>query len=686
MYLVRMVRDPVLLVVALAACAPAHSTTPSAATPASTAAPTAQPGSTAPSVSTAHSLLPPIPPVHGPLGIKVVYPSADDRVEARDSSFLFGSVGTGDATLSINGIPVPVAPNGAWLAWMAIPPDSVMRFELVARTATDSATLVYTARRVWRFVPPAVPLWIDSTSVVPRGKVWWPRDEYLPISVRAAPGAEVRIRLPGGMLVPLVADVRPDSVLWGIRAFDRDTLNLIQPARGDRYAGVIRGVPLGPDPGPVIGRVPNDTTCPAPTATPASSCRRRGRGGLPRDTLNTPVIEAILGLDTVRFAWPVQLALLDTLPILTELDDDTARTGTTDKLSPGRARPGATYHWFFPTGTRGTVSGRLGDDLRLRLSRQVDAWIPAADAQPLARGLPGLRATVGSSTLTPRADRLSFRIPLSQRVPFLVTEGRHSLSLRIYSAVGDVNWLRYGATDPYLGLMSWRQAATDEVVFDFDLNGPVWGYRTRWDRNDLILEIRRPPKLDEGHPLAGRSIVVDPGHPPLGATGPTGVREANANLAVGLELERLLTAAGAKVTMTRVSDSSVDLLPRTNLADSINAELLISIHNNALPDGVNPWSNNGTSVFYNHPRSLPLARAVLDGLKRSLGIRDLGVGRGDLALVRPTWMPAVLCEGLFMSIPEQEAALASPEGQKKYAQGVFDGVEAFLKAVAAGKE
>jgi N-acetylmuramoyl-L-alanine amidase len=172
---------------------------------------------------------------------------------------------------------------------------------------------------------------------------------------------------------------------------------------------------------------------------------------------------------------------------------------------------------------------------------------------------------------------------------------------------------------------------------------------------------------------------VDPGHPPAGATGPTGLREAQANLGVALILRDLLQAAGARVLMTRTSDSSVDLAPRTKLADTANAELLISIHNNALPDGVNPFTNNGTSVFYNHPRSIPLAMAVDRALVSRLGLRDLGVGRGDLALVRPTWMPAILSEGLFMMLPDQEAALRSPEGQRLYAQGVFDGIRQFLR-------
>jgi len=133
--------------------------------------------------------------------------------------------------------------------------------------------------------------------------------------------------------------------------------------------------------------------------------------------------------------------------------------------------------------------------------------------------------------------------------------------------------------------------------------------------------------------------------------------------------------------MTRTGAAPVELGARVRLADSLDAELLVSIHNNALPDGVNPFTNNGTSVFYNQPRSLPLARAIQRALVRRLGLRDLGVGRGDLALARPTWMPAVLCEGLFMTLPDQEAALRSREGQELYAKGVYDGITDYLKSV-----
>ncbi len=595
----------------------------------------------------------------------MVYPSPTDLVDARDSTFLFGSLGTGNATLTVNDQPARVWPNGGWLAWVAIPGDSVVNLTLSARTATDSATLTYQVRRVRRFEPPPAKVWIDSTSMSPARRVWWPAGEYLPLSLRASQGAEVRLVLPGGTIVPLVSDAGPGEIPWGIRAFDRDTGNLAVRTRADRYTGALSGVAIGPGLGPIA----------AASAVPAG-----GPPGLPQPVI---AVEAISGADTARAQWPLWITLLDSTPQVVEFNDDTAGTGTTDSLTVGRARPGGTYHWFFPTGTRAVATGRLGDDLRVRLSRGQEAWVPAADALPLPAGTPAVRGTAASLTLTPLADRLALRIPLTQRVPFRVEEVAGQLTLRLYNTVSDINWTRYGPTDPYLRDIQWLQAAGDEVTVTVTLSGPVWGYRTSWSRNDLRFEIRRPPRIDPDHPLAGKLVVVDPGHPPLGATGPTGLREATANLDVSLMLRDLLAEAGARVILTRTADQNLDLLPRVRLADSLNADLLVSIHNNALPDGVNPFTNNGASVFYNHPRSLPLAQAIQDALVRRLGVRDLGAARGDLALARPTWMPAVLTEGLFMMLPDQEAALRHPDGQRRYAMAVRDGLVAYLKRVAA---
>ena len=68
--------------------------------------------------------LPPVPAVRGPLQITVTYPKPEQLLTVRDSNFIFGTVGTGDAALRINGVAVPVWPNGAFMGWLPVPPDS----------------------------------------------------------------------------------------------------------------------------------------------------------------------------------------------------------------------------------------------------------------------------------------------------------------------------------------------------------------------------------------------------------------------------------------------------------------------------------------------------------------------------------------------------------------------------------
>lgn len=593
--------------------------------------------------------LPPVPSIGGPLRISVVYPDSTARLDVRDSTFLFGSLGDGRATLRIEGQPIPVAPNGAWLAWIPLPSDTLIRLHLEATTPGDTARIVYPLRRARRFVPPAgKSVWIDSTSFQPAGRVWWPRDEFLPLSVRASEGARVVLQLPGRRAIPLTADSSAEPVPEAIRAFDRDPANLVRPVRADRYRGLLRGIEIADPP-----------------------ARRAGPAG--------PLLLAIRGRDTARMVWPLHLTLLDTLPVVVELDPDPDRTGASDGLTKGRTVPGGTYTWFFPAGTRARVRGRINDDLRIALSRSGEAWVPAREARPASGPT---EAVVGSITLSPRPDRVVARIPVGVRLPYQVVEEANRLSLLLYGGRSDVNWLRYGRDDSLVALVTTRQAAADELEVRFDLTLPVWGYRARWEGTDLLFEIRRPPAIAARRPLAGLTIALDPGHPPLGATGPTGFLEAEANLLVAQQLAPLLEREGARVVLTRTDARPVALAARVARADSAGADLLISLHNNALPDGVNPFANHGTSVFYNHPRALPLARAIQRRLVALTGLPDLGVARGDLALTRATWMPAVLTEGMFLMIPEQEAALRSAEGRRLYALAVLEGVRSFLLALA----
>ena len=160
-------------------------------------------------------------------------------------------------------------------------------------------------------------------------------------------------------------------------------------------------------------------------------------------------------------------------------------------------------HWFFPIGTRAAVSGRRNGDLRLRLSRDAEAWVPAAEARPLLPGGPAPSAVVGSLRITAAPDRATVRIPLSQRVPFRVEEGDRSLVAHALRCAGrrGLDALRPGR---FAGAADDLAAGrADEVALTFELARPVWGYRTRWDRSDLLLDIRRPPVIDAADPFRG---------------------------------------------------------------------------------------------------------------------------------------------------------------------------------------
>ena len=134
---------------------------------------------------------PPIPEASGRLKIDVVYPPNGSLITVRDSNFIFGSVGTGAARLTINGRAVAVRPNGAFIAWLPVPASAsgvLAQYELVATLGAEERRLTHTVR----LLPAPVALAgdsaeVDVASLSPRGSWWVRRGEA--ITVRpAAPG------------------------------------------------------------------------------------------------------------------------------------------------------------------------------------------------------------------------------------------------------------------------------------------------------------------------------------------------------------------------------------------------------------------------------------------------------------------------------------------------------------------
>jgi N-acetylmuramoyl-L-alanine amidase len=636
--------------------------------------------------------------------------------------------------LTIDGRPVAVERNGAFLAWLPIPigpNDTLATYHLVASLGAAEARVQRTVRVPRDPEPlPVAYAAIDSGALTPRG-AWWVREgELIEVRVRATPGASALLllsevdtlslsELPDSRPVTRASSVSPglaDSAatrgsgtyvgeftarapiglgrltpsLLPMPADVTDFARLCAPASARSEADTVDMTEVDttemnavPDTGTdermsgVSALRDSTATVPDfPTSVGASS-DPSSAGQTPLPERDCALVEVTLAGDTARLPLPLDLWLLRVPGPLVRLQEELSDAGS-DGFVVGRSAPSSTTLWLWTEGVEGRVSGRRNGLIRMRLDEMTEAWVAAEETRWLPETTRPRRARVGTVSIQTLEDRLAVDLSVSEPVPYQVEEDGDRISLILYGVFADTDWLRYGATDEFLSAARWEQDTGDRYVLHLQLAAQPWGYRVRYRPGGMVLEVRKPPRIDADEPLAGRLIAVDPGHPPAGATGPTRLYEGDANLAIALKLKEMLEEEGAEVMLTRSDRGSVRLYDRTRMAERAGAEVLVSIHNNALPDGVNPYASNGTSVFYFHPHSLDLAVALQRALLGSLGLGDLGIGRASLALVRPTWMPAALTEGAFMMIPAQEAALRDPDFQEAYARGVLDGIRAFL--------
>jgi N-acetylmuramoyl-L-alanine amidase len=660
-----------------------------------TATPAAPPSGEIPVPGTAEARrtpeLPPIPPVDGPLQLDVGYPPEDASI-ASDSNFIFGSTGSGRAQLTINGRAVDVAPNGGFLAFIPVPADGVYR--LSATRDGQTATLERTVS-----VPGAGGAAAAISGAFPTGPLAVRAGEAIEVGFRASPGVRAAVLLPDGRRIQLIEQGGSAAAAPGDE-FRADLTTAQRQGARVRYSALVRldGPIISPDTSvdrpaigsvvpPALPMVDPDTAAvrDAPLGDPAGDTAVRVEL---RDTdpalRDAAILEVIAGSDTVREPLRLNVAVLD--PDMPRVGLVTAPANApSDWTVRGRVDVAGPFHFFWPEGTHLVINGQRGGMYRVQLTDDRIAWVPMGDVRILPPGAPPAGGAVAAVRFSPEPQYIDLRIPVPAKLPFQVTEERNTLHIDVFGAVSRINFFQYGRLDPLIDGAAWSQPAEDVLRVSIDLSEPVWGYHTFFDRGGaLVLRIRRPPVIDPAAPLRGMYIAVDPGHggEDRSTRGPTDLREADANLYIALQLRDLLEQAGARVLMTRTTDMTVPLGDRPKMAADSGVHVLLSVHNNAFPDGVNPWENNGTSTYYYHPHSLELARLIQKELLDELGLRDIGFGRADLALARPTWMPAVLSETAFMMIPEQEAALRDPAVQRRIAAAHVRALEAFLRSRA----
>ncbi|MBI5170017.1 MAG: N-acetylmuramoyl-L-alanine amidase, partial [Candidatus Eisenbacteria bacterium] len=207
---------------------------------------------------------------------------------------------------------------------------------------------------------------------------------------------------------------------------------------------------------------------------------------------------------------------------------------------------------------------------------------------------------------------------------------------------------------------------------------PVAGYVAR--RDSL-------PSAAERAALRSRRIVIDPGHGGYfrGSRGVNGLAEADVNLGVALRLRDLLAAEGAIVLMTRdrdrdfltSSDSTLklDLTERARIANAFAPDLFVSVHHNADPGGRHDV--NETQTYYklgDEGPSYDLGTDVHRAMVRNLGIETHKLLPGNFSVVRNSDAPALLTEASYLTNPDVEARLVTPEARQLEAEAIYLGV------------
>jgi N-acetylmuramoyl-L-alanine amidase len=127
--------------------------------------------------------------------------------------------------------------------------------------------------------------------------------------------------------------------------------------------------------------------------------------------------------------------------------------------------------------------------------------------------------------------------------------------------------------------------------------------------------------LTAGTQVHQATVVLDPGHggDERGAISPSGLAEADVNLAVARRARTDLEGQGISVMLTRTEDYRVELTPRAMIAKALAPRAFVSIHHNADPDG--PWPRPGTETYYQQssPDSKRLAGLIWEEVVQALG-------------------------------------------------------------------
>lgn len=251
----------------------------------------------------------------------------------------------------------------------------------------------------------------------------------------------------------------------------------------------------------------------------------------------------------------------------------------------------------------------------------------------------------------------------------------HTVYVRFAKAVNNYseNYIIRGSSDHIANLSYYKEGGKGVLEIKLDKACEHFYF---FDEGFLRLDLKGM------HEVYEKIVVVDAGH---GGSQPGAVKkdiqEKHLNLDIVLKLKELLDEVDEtklKVFYTRLDDTNPSLTDRAYMANQLDADLFISVHNNASGDGKFS-SLNGTMVLYspdeNDDSSERLAQICLENVNASTGSKDLGLVEADhIYIVRASEVPVALIEVGYMTNVNELNNLCTPEYQRKVAQGIYNAI------------
>lgn len=211
-----------------------------------------------------------------------------------------------------------------------------------------------------------------------------------------------------------------------------------------------------------------------------------------------------------------------------------------------------------------------------------------------------------------------------------------------------------------------------QVLLELDT---VYAYLVYEDKNYFYIDLREPSEVYD------KILVIDPGHGGKdGGALSKGEEyfEKNINLEIVLELKKLLDQENIKVYYTRLSDTTVFLRPRANLANAVNCDYFVSIHCNANE----VTSPNGTEILYYDKVAKgidtdDLATLFADEIAKVTSLEKRGLVKKypeEIFIMDQSAVPTILIEVGYLTNNKDMNYLSKAEHRMAVAQGIYNSI------------